>query len=76
MKTISLKTAKAIAADWHGGQGSALYSFASTGMIDPAAGSHLAEIDAELNSNGILKRQKSRLEKLKQFIKVNTNRHG
>lgn len=33
MKTITLKRAQEIASQWHNGQGSALYSFASTGKF-------------------------------------------
>lgn len=32
---ITTKTAQKIASSWHGGQWSALYSFASTGMVFP-----------------------------------------
>lgn len=33
MRTVSRTKAQAIAAAWHGGQASALYSFASSGLI-------------------------------------------
>jgi hypothetical protein len=36
MRTITLETARTIAADWHGGQWSALYGFASSGKLDAA----------------------------------------
>lgn len=72
METITLDTAKAIAADWHGGQFTALYSFASTGIVDARAGDHLAEIDAELKHNDLSKHDMDNLEKLRQFIEANT----
>lgn len=72
MKTITLDTAKAIAADWHGGQWTALYAFASSGIADARAGDHVAEIEAAFNRPGISRRDTLRLEKLKRFIKAKT----
>jgi hypothetical protein len=37
---ISDRQARQIASEWHGGQGSALYAFASTGAIDTAWEDH------------------------------------
>jgi len=71
MKTISLKTAKEIAADWHGGQWSALYAFASSGKADAAqAPLCLAELEENLGNKNILPGQAKRLKRLKRFITV------
>ncbi|QEM07895.1 hypothetical protein DIU31_031950 [Mucilaginibacter rubeus] len=69
MRTITLKTAKAIAADWHGGQWSALYAFASGGVLNGAQEPRcLSEITNELNNTNLAAKQRRRLERLKEFI--------
>ncbi|PAW95066.1 hypothetical protein CKK33_16820 [Mucilaginibacter sp. MD40] len=69
MRTITLKTAKAIAADWHGGQWSALYAFASGGLLNTAQEPLcLAEVLENLNENGVSKRQTKRLQMLKTYF--------
>jgi hypothetical protein len=40
---VNARTLRAIAADWHGGQSSALYAFASSGHISPALDAEIAE---------------------------------
>lgn len=69
MRTITLKTAQAIAADWHGGQWSALYAFASSGEITAAQEPLcLAEIEDNLNNNSTGAEQVERLRQLKLFL--------
>jgi hypothetical protein len=69
MKTISLKTAKDIAVDWHGGQWSALYSFASSGIVKGGdINKYLTEIEDNINNADIKKPELERLEKLKNFL--------
>lgn len=49
---ISTRQARDIAADWHGGQGSALYMFASSGYMEDArytVGDVLREVRRELH---------------------------
>lgn len=68
MRTITLKTAKTIAADWLGGQWSALYAFASGGQLPPAKEPLcLAEIEGNLNAIRI-GRQAKRLQQLKSYF--------
>jgi hypothetical protein len=70
MKNITLQTAKTIAADWHGGQWSALYAFASSGEITAAQEPLcLAEIEENLNNNSTGAEQVKRLQLLKLFLK-------
>lgn len=45
-KLLSDLDARRLASAWHGGQGTALYAFASTGAIDTARPDH--DLDAEL----------------------------
>lgn len=74
---ITLKTAKAIAAEWHGGQWSALYAFASSGVINAAQEPHcLSEIENELNSTELVAGQRRRLERLKEFINDKIQENG
>jgi hypothetical protein len=49
---ISDLDARRIASDWHGGQGTALYAFASTGAIDTARADHdlLREVNATIKA--------------------------
>lgn len=55
-----------VAADWHGGQRSGLYSYASTGTVSPAA---LREVDHELAHNQNLEWQdREDLENLRYEI--------
>jgi len=69
MRTITLKTARAIAADWHGGQWSALYAFASSGVLNAAQEPQcLTEVEYELSSPDLSDKQRMCLEKLKQFV--------
>lgn len=69
MKTITLKTAMAIAADWHGGQWSALYAFASGGLLIPGQELLcLTEIESDLNSAAISRSQVKRLQTLKTYF--------
>ena len=69
MKTISLKTAVAIAGDWHGGQWSALYSFASSAVIrNDNINIYLSEIEYNISSISIKKTEIQHLEKLKRFF--------
>jgi hypothetical protein len=69
MNTITLKTAIVIARDWHGGQWSALYSFASSAVIrNENINIYLSEIEDNISSKGIKKTEIQRLEKLKRFF--------
>jgi hypothetical protein len=69
MNIISIKTAIAIARDWHGGQWSALYSFASSAVIrNNYINNYLSEIEDNISSKGIKKTEIQRLEKLKRFF--------
>jgi len=52
--------ARQVAANWHGGQNSALYSFASTGTIDRGIEDYKTEI-SDCRASG---REKRKLEKL------------
>jgi hypothetical protein len=71
MRTIKLATARTIAADWHGGQWSALYAFASSGKLEAAqAPLCLTEIAENLGNKTILPGQAEKLEKLKRSISV------
>jgi hypothetical protein len=47
---IDLKEARRIAYDWHGGQGSPLYSFASTGDVANITPDTLGEVDGNAMS--------------------------
>ena len=77
MRTITLKTARAIAAEWHGGQWSALYAFASGGVLNTAQKPHcLTEIINELNSTGLSAKERRHLESLKEFIKHKIQENG
>lgn len=69
MKTISLKTAKAIAADWHGGQWTALYAFASSRKAVAAqAPLCLTEIEQNIGNECTAPKQIVRLKSLKKFF--------
>ncbi len=69
MKIITLKTARSIAADWHGGQWSALYAFASSGTMDAAQEPRcLMEVEENLSNKNTSPEQCKRLEQLKRFI--------
>ncbi|OKS88731.1 hypothetical protein [Mucilaginibacter polytrichastri] len=69
MKTIKLNTAKIIAADWHSGQWTALYAFASSGEVAAAQEPLcLAEIEENLNNSHTSPKQVQRLQKLKAYI--------
>jgi len=71
MKTITLKTAQTIAADWHGGQWSALYAFASSGKLNSAQEPLcLAEIEDNRNNSNSAVKQLRQLQKLKVFIEA------
>jgi hypothetical protein len=75
MRTITLKTAKIIAADWHGGQWSALYAFASSGLFNSAQEPLcLTEVKNSLNDNGISPVQAKRLQRLKAYFEYKTCR--
>lgn len=63
---ITLSQAKAIAMDWHGGQGSPLYSFGSTGSVNDKA-KLISEIDENMRMASA--QQKSKLSKLKTFVR-------
>jgi hypothetical protein len=69
MRTITLKTAQTIAADWHGGQLSALYAFASSGEMrraqEPLC---LVEIAKNLSDSTISPVQAKRLQSLKRYF--------
>jgi hypothetical protein len=69
MRTITTKTAQAIAADWHGGQWTALYAFASSGQLQAAQEPLcLAEIAENLSNSPISPVQFKRLQSLKRFF--------
>jgi len=69
MRTIILKSAQAIAADWHGGQWSALYAFSSRGLSMPEQELHcIAEIEGELSGARIRRSQAKRLQQLKKYF--------
>ena len=75
MNTISIKNAIAIAGDWHGGQWSALYSFASTAVVrNDKMNIYLSEIEDNISSKGIKKKEIQRLEKLKRFFILKSRR--
>jgi len=66
VRTITLKTARAIAAEWHGGHLSELYAFTSSGVLNAAQEPHcLSEIEREIKSPALDAKQRSLLEKLK-----------
>lgn len=68
---INGKEARQIAADWHGGQRSALYSFCSTGEIHFDFWSYYREINSEIKNLRPTDDQKERLEGLLQYFKDN-----
>jgi len=75
MNTISLKTAIVIARDWHGGQWSALYSFASSAVIrNDNINIYLSEIENNISIKDIKKTEIERLEKLKRFFIIKSRR--
>lgn len=59
------ETARRIASNWHGGQGSALYGYASSGQFDKSAA--LAEIDSTLKGSFDFAAQ-DELAELRAFI--------
>jgi hypothetical protein len=73
MKTITLQTARNIAADWHGGQLTMLYAFASSGIFDASqVPLCLEEIEENLNTVTKNRGQAKRLNQLKTYIKKST----
>lgn len=77
MKKITLKIARAIAADWHGGQRSGLYAFASSGQLLPEQELQcIAEIERDLTNAGIGRSQAKRLQQLKAYFETKkTKKH-
>lgn len=71
MKTIDFEQAKFIATDFHSGQNSALYSFASSGVIfEDKKAEYLNEVEAELSQpHRHNKKQTLRLQLLKNYFK-------
>lgn len=65
---LTLKQAKEIAMEWHGGFGTALYQFGSSGKVLPG---NISRYIAEINDNIPLASPlwKGRLKKLKAFLK-------
>lgn len=69
MRTTSFEIAIKIASDWHSGQWSALYSFASSAIINPHdLARYLSEIEGNIEKAGLTRTQAERLEKLKRFF--------
>ncbi len=61
--TISHLKARQIAADWHGGQGSALYAFASAGTIAP----HLEHEISRTMPEAMTKKDQRNLTQLQRY---------
>jgi hypothetical protein len=73
---ITSKTAKKLASHWHGGQRSALYSYASTGKYFPNMhNDYLKEINSDLKGN-YTKTELSELNKLKNFFELQNKKVG
>lgn len=71
MNCISRNKAVTIAADWHNGQMSALYSFASTGFVlQNDLPKYLAEITVNLDNASLKKQQVRRLTQLKRYLQI------
>lgn len=68
MAKLTLKQAKEIAMEWHGGFGSALFQFGSSGKVLPGNSSRYT---TEINENIPLAspRWKTKLTSLKAFLK-------
>jgi hypothetical protein len=82
MNTISIKNAMVIARDWHGGQWSALYAFASSAIIrNDNINIYLSEIEDNISHKDLKNTERNRLEKLKRFFiiksrqSINQNKH-
>lgn len=85
MKTISIKRAQAIAADYHGGQWSGLYTFVSTGKVGEQA---INEVTREMEAGDIevgkcggwffvyqyKAKQRKELALLRRFLVINNTR--
>jgi hypothetical protein len=74
---ISDLEARKIASEWHGGGGTALYAFASTGSINTARADHDLENEVLGCVNGALSPQdKSDTLALLAYIRRYTDHHG
>lgn len=84
MKTITKERAQSIASKWHGGQGSALYSFASTGKFYiPFTLQYFKEIWSEIepeywhaNEVSISEKNKRELNSLKTYLLKQAEENG
>ena len=73
---IRPSTAKKLAYDWHGGQWSALYSYASTGKYFPEDhNKYIKEISKDLDHKGYTKTQYNELKKLYDFFVSQHKKH-
>jgi hypothetical protein len=67
--TITEKTARRIASEWHGGQTSLLYAFASSGAIVSGIRSEIAQCLAWCKDHNALTYE---LELLRAYVNVNS----
>lgn len=70
---ISKREAREIASHWHGGQWTALYSFMSSGEIDPPVDKYIEEVAENFPVEN--KKDKMELKKLLQFFRYKKREH-